>query len=60
MQRFDQALEIDQQSRCAHIQAGVYEPALDRALKPHGVTLRHYPQSYEFSTVGADTDEITN
>jgi alkyldihydroxyacetonephosphate synthase len=27
-------------------------PALERALKPHGLTLRHFPQSFEFSTVG--------
>ena len=27
-------------------------PALEAALKPHGLTLRHFPQSFEFSTVG--------
>ncbi|MFK7984127.1 MAG: FAD-binding oxidoreductase [Saprospiraceae bacterium] len=52
MKYFDQILQIDQASRSAHIQAGIYGPALDASLKPHGLTLRHYPQSYEFSTLG--------
>ena len=27
-------------------------PELEAQLKPHGYTLRHYPQSFEFSTLG--------
>ena len=27
-------------------------PALEAALKPQALTLRHFPQSFEFSTVG--------
>ena len=27
-------------------------PAIDAALKPHGLSIRHYPQSFEFSTLG--------
>jgi alkyldihydroxyacetonephosphate synthase len=30
----------------------VYGPQLERQLKAHGLTLRHFPQSFEFSTVG--------
>ena len=52
MKHFDQVLEIDKKSRSAHIQAGMYGPAIEAALKPHGLTLRHYPQSFEFSTLG--------
>ena len=52
MKHFDQLLEIDETSRCAKFQAGVYGPALDSALKPYNLTLRHFPQSYEFSTLG--------
>jgi alkyldihydroxyacetonephosphate synthase len=52
MQYFNQVLEIDQVSRCARIQAGIYGPALEKQLKPHQLTLRHYPQSFEFSTLG--------
>lgn len=52
MQHFDQLLEIDHTSRSVHLQGGMYGPAIEAALKPHGVTLRHYPQSFEFSTLG--------
>ena len=45
-------LEVDRTSRAARIQAGIHGPALEAALRPHGLSLRHYPQSYEFSTLG--------
>ncbi|MFE3638044.1 FAD-binding oxidoreductase [Streptomyces sp. NPDC059168] len=48
----DQVLEIDRTSRAARIQAGVLGPALEARLRPHGLTLRHFPQSFEFSTLG--------
>jgi alkyldihydroxyacetonephosphate synthase len=48
----DQVLEIDEVSRAARIQAGVLGPALEDQLRPHGYTLRHFPQSFEFSTLG--------
>lgn len=50
--RLDQVMEIDPVSRAARIQAGVYGPALEDKLRPHGFTLRHFPQSFEFSTLG--------
>jgi alkyldihydroxyacetonephosphate synthase len=52
MQHFDQIVSVDHLSRTAHIQAGIYGPALEAGLKPHGYTLRHFPQSFEFSTLG--------
>ncbi|MEE9252547.1 MAG: FAD-binding oxidoreductase [Thermodesulfobacteriota bacterium] len=52
MKNIDKVLEIDETSRAANIQAGIYGPALEGALKPHGLTLRHFPQSFEFSTLG--------
>jgi alkyldihydroxyacetonephosphate synthase len=52
MDQFDQVLEIDALSRAARIQAGVYGPALEDQLRPHGFTLRHFPQSFRFSTLG--------
>lgn len=39
-------------SRTALIQAGALGPNLERRLAPHGRTLRHFPQSFEFSTLG--------
>ena len=39
-------------SRAARIQAGARGPVLEDQLRPHGYTLRHFPQSFEFSTLG--------
>lgn len=50
--RLDRVLEVDRESRCVRVQGGTYGPALEAQLKPHGYTLRHFPQSFEFSTVG--------
>ncbi len=43
---------LEKVSRSAWIQAGVFGPALEAQLKPHGLTLRHFPQSFEFSSLG--------
>jgi alkyldihydroxyacetonephosphate synthase len=43
---------VDQISRAALIEGGTYGPSLENQLKPHGVTLRHFPQSFEYSTLG--------
>ncbi|AKU15419.1 FAD-binding oxidoreductase [Luteipulveratus mongoliensis] len=48
----DQVLEIDRTSRAARVQAGVLGPHLEDQLRPHELTLRHFPQSFEFSTLG--------
>jgi alkyldihydroxyacetonephosphate synthase len=45
-------LEVDRISRAARIEGGILGPDLEAALKPHGLTLRHFPQSFEFSTLG--------
>jgi alkyldihydroxyacetonephosphate synthase len=52
MDQLDQVVEIDETSRAARIQAGVYGPALEDQLRPHGYTLRHFPQSFTMSTLG--------
>ncbi|UDY35318.1 FAD-binding oxidoreductase [Dermatobacter hominis] len=48
----DRVLEVDRTSRAARVQAGVLGPALEDQLRPDGLTLRHFPQSFEFSTLG--------
>lgn len=50
--RMDQVLEVDRTSRAALIQAGALGPVLEEQLAGHGYTLRHFPQSFEFSTLG--------
>jgi alkyldihydroxyacetonephosphate synthase len=52
LRNLNQVREIDRASRAARIEAGIFGPALEAALKPHGLTLRHFPQSFEFSTLG--------
>ncbi len=52
MAAFDSLLEVDQVSQAARIGAGATGPALERALAAHDLTLRCYPQSFEFSTLG--------
>ncbi|HSR96831.1 MAG TPA: FAD-binding oxidoreductase, partial [Kofleriaceae bacterium] len=44
--------EVDATSRLARIGAGTLGPALEDQLAAHGLTLRHYPQSFEHSTLG--------
>ena len=48
----DRVAEIDVTSQAARIQAGAAGPVLEGQLRPAGLTLRHYPQSFEFSTLG--------
>ncbi len=45
-------VEIDETSRAALIQAGATGPELEAQLAEHGLTLRHFPQSFELSTLG--------
>jgi alkyldihydroxyacetonephosphate synthase len=52
LRRLDRVLEIDRSSRAARIQGGVLGPALEDQLRPHGLTLRHFPQSFEVSSLG--------
>ncbi len=52
LRELDKLLEFDRSSRAARIQAGAFGPALEAQLKPHDVSLRHFPQSFEYSTLG--------
>lgn len=52
LQYLDKVVEIDRTSRAARIQAGALGPELEDQLKPHGLTLRHFPQSLQLSTLG--------
>lgn len=50
--QLNRVIEIDRVSRAARIQGGILGPTLEDALRPEGLTLRHFPQSFEFSTLG--------
>ena len=50
--RLDRVLEVDRESRAALIQAGATGPELEDQLREHDLTLRHFPQSFQLSTLG--------
>ncbi len=52
LSRLTGLVEVDAVSRAVQLRAGTFGPAAEAALKPHGLTLRFYPQSFERSTVG--------
>jgi alkyldihydroxyacetonephosphate synthase len=52
LKRMDRVLEVDAVSNAARIQAGATGPVLEEQLRGHGLTLRHFPQSFEYSTLG--------
>ncbi len=52
LRALDRVLEVDEVSRAAYIQAGALGPQLEAQLGERGLTLRHFPQSFEYSTLG--------
>jgi alkyldihydroxyacetonephosphate synthase len=52
LKRMDRVLDVDPISKAARIQAGATGPGLEEQLREHGLTLRHFPQSFEYSTLG--------
>jgi alkyldihydroxyacetonephosphate synthase len=48
----DRVLEVDPVSGAARIQAGATGPVLEDQLRVHDLTLRHFPQSFAFATLG--------
>ncbi len=43
---------LDREALTATFGAGTPGPAVETALRAHGLTLGHYPQSFEYSTLG--------
>jgi len=52
LRRLDRVLHVDPVSLTATLEAGLLGPNAERALAGHGLTLGHFPQSFEYSTVG--------
>jgi len=50
--RLDALLSVDDTSGTATFQPGIRTPAAEAALKEHGLTLGHVPQSYERASLG--------
>ncbi len=45
-------VEVDRRSMTARLGAGLRGPEAEAALAAHGVTLGHFPQSFEYATIG--------
>jgi alkyldihydroxyacetonephosphate synthase len=52
LEKMTKLLDLDETSRLATFQAGVAGPQLEEQLKARGYTLGHFPQSFEYSTLG--------
>src|SRR6202043_450525 len=52
MRPVGRVLEGDSPAGAALLEAGALGPDLENQLRPHGLTLRHFPQSFGFSTLG--------
>jgi alkyldihydroxyacetonephosphate synthase len=52
MRGLGRLLDVDPVSQSARIEAGATGPSLEDQLREHGLTLRHFPQSFQFSTLG--------
>jgi alkyldihydroxyacetonephosphate synthase len=52
MSRMARLLEIDTTAQLATFEAGVAGPHLEAQLRAHGAMLGHFPQSFEYATLG--------
>jgi alkyldihydroxyacetonephosphate synthase len=52
MRRMRALVDLDQTSQLARFQAGVTGPDLETALRASGFMLGHFPQSFEYATLG--------
>lgn len=52
MKCMNRVIEVDSYSMIARIQAGALGPEMEAELNQQGMTLGHFPDSFEFSTLG--------
>jgi alkyldihydroxyacetonephosphate synthase len=52
LSRMDRVLAIDEASRLARVQPGVFGPHLEEQLNARGWTVGHFPDSFSYSTLG--------
>ncbi len=50
--RLDRLTDVDQRSLTATVEPGLTGPRVEEELGRHGLTLGHFPQSFEYATVG--------
>lgn len=52
LRRMDKLVSLDPVSRLATFEPGLRGPEIEAALRPHGLTMGHYPQSHQEATLG--------
>ena len=52
LRRLDRLLAVDPESATATLQPGLKAPEAENLLAGHGLTLGHYPQSFEHASIG--------
>lgn len=52
LERMQRLLDLDETSHLARFEAGATGPQLETQLNARGYTLGHFPQSFEYSTLG--------
>jgi alkyldihydroxyacetonephosphate synthase len=50
--RLDRIVDVDTTSLTATLEAGLFGPEIERRLGEQGLTIGHFPQSFEYSTIG--------
>ncbi|MEU7747386.1 FAD-binding oxidoreductase [Nonomuraea sp. NPDC049158] len=50
--RLDRLVSVDTESMIVTAEPGLRAPEAERLLERHGLTLGHFPQSYEYATLG--------
>lgn len=52
LSKLNHLVDLDETSHLATFEAGITGPEIEKHLQGRGFTLGHYPQSFEFSTLG--------
>ena len=52
LRRLNRLVDLDAESRLATLEPGLREPEAEALLAQHGFTIGHFPQSYEYATLG--------
>ncbi|MGH3370013.1 MAG: FAD-binding oxidoreductase, partial [Nocardioidaceae bacterium] len=52
LSRLKRLVTVDPESRTAELEAGVLGPEAEALLAEHGMTLGHFPQSFEYASIG--------
>jgi hypothetical protein len=52
VRRLDRLVEVDDESRIATLEPGLRSPQAEALLSEHGFTIGHFPQSFEYATIG--------